>query len=130
MKYTFLLLLMGVAFSKASAQDASKIVIWDSKSIELGAIKKGEKIANSYSFTNISDHPIEIDIVSTCECTEAKWTQGQIAPGANGIVEFIFDSSQKDHEETIDVDVYFLDADPKTERPYSSFLSYTFQFKK
>lgn len=131
MKFNCLLiLLLGFSFSSLSAQDASQIVSWKSKTIALGAIKKGDKVANSYSFTNVSDHPIEIDIVSTCECTEAKWTQGKIAPGDKGEINFIFDSNLKDHEEAIDVDVYFLDTDPKTERPYSSFLSYTFQFSK
>lgn len=110
------------------AQDASAIVKWDKSSIDLGAITKGDKIENSYTFTNVANHNIEIDIVSTCECTEANWTQGRIAPGEKGSIKFIFDSAQKDHEEPIDVDVYFLDVDPLTERPYSSFLSYTFKF--
>lgn len=111
------------------AQDAhGSLVEWDTQKIDLGHIVQGKKISNSYTFTNISTENVEIDIVSTCECTEAKWTQGTIAPGETGTVEFIFDSAQKDVVEPIDVDVYFLNINPKTERPYSSFLSYTFAF--
>ncbi|MFT4568735.1 MAG: peptidoglycan-associated lipoprotein, partial [Saprospiraceae bacterium] len=116
--------------STAVSQNASQIVIWEVETIDLGNVKKGDKAANSYSFINISDQPVEIDIVSTCVCTEAKWTQGKIAPGEKGEINFVFDSSQKDHEEAIDVDVYFLNVETKTERPFSSFLSYTFQFAK
>ena len=131
MQYFFSIFILSVFITtNTTAQNASKIVTWDAETLDLGIVKKGDKIANSYSFTNISDQPVEIDIISTCDCTEAKWTRGKIAPGQQGVIDFIFDSGQKEHEEAIDVDVYFLNVEPKTKRPYSTFLNYTFQFAK
>ncbi|MEL6389673.1 MAG: DUF1573 domain-containing protein [Bacteroidota bacterium] len=111
------------------AQSASSIVEWDRTTIDLGTIKKGDQRADSFSFTNISSEDVEIDIVSTCECTEAKWTQGGISPGESGKIEFIFDSAAKDNEEPIDIDVYFMNKDERGDA-YSTFLSYTFNWQK
>jgi hypothetical protein len=105
-----------------------KIVKFDTESIALGKVKKGEKRTGEYKFTNISQEDVQIDIVSTCECTEAKWTTYPLAPGESGKISFVFDSSKKDHEEPIDLDVYFTNTDPKTGNGISVFLNYTFEF--
>ncbi len=113
----------------SSAQDASDIVRWDQKTIHLGQVVKGETPKSRFTFTNISNQNIEIDLVSTCDCTEAQWTMGIIQPREKGTIDFVFLSDEKDREETIDIDVYFVNIDPVTNRPYSSFLSYTYTFK-
>ena len=111
------------------AQEAQgNLIEWEQQQLDLGHIAKGDKVSKSYTFINISEQEVEIDLVSTCECTEAKWTQGKIGPGEEGKVEFTFDSAKKDVAEPIDVDVYFLNINPKSGRPYSSFLSYIFDF--
>ncbi len=126
----YLLFLLTILSSLSlHAQDASAIVKWDHKTIDLGEVGHDELVNNVFSFTNISEAPVEIDIVSTCDCTEAKWTLGEIEPGEKGTIKFIFDVSQKDKEEPIDVDVYFMNQAPDG-TPYSSFLSYTFTFKQ
>ena len=112
------------------AQDASAIVKFDSELIHLGKVVKGEKAHNVFRFTNIGKEDIEIDLVSTCECTVAKWTNGPIKPGESGKINFTFDSTQKDEEVPIDVDIYFLNIDPKSGNPYSTFLQYTYEFTK
>ena len=126
---TFILSILITLSGSLTAQDASSIVKWGHETIDLGAVKKGDKVNNEFTFTNISSVPVEIDLVSTCECTDAKWTIGEIAPGEQGSIKFTFDSSQKDEEVPIDVDVYFLNRDAN-DNPMSTFLSYTFTFVK
>ena len=109
-------------------QDGTEIVKFDQLSKHLGYIKKGSQIADIFEFENISDSEVTIDIVSTCECTEAKWTTSPIAPGKKGRIEFVFDSNKKEKEEPVDIDVYFLNINPKTENPYSVYLQYTYSY--
>lgn len=126
MKYVIFFILMMPMFGMS--QSSGSLVKFDSETIHLGKIKKGEKVKGVYSFTNISKEPVQIDIVSTCDCTEAKWTTSPIKPGEKGLINFIFDSTKKDAEEQIEIDVYFINNDPKTGNPVSAFLSYTYEY--
>lgn len=126
MKQILLLLLLPAI---AISQDASDIVKWNYETIDLGFIQKGDKVSKTFEFTNITNEDVEIDIVNTCECTEAKWPQYAIEPGETGLIEFIFDSNKKDEEEPVELDVYFMNTNPKDGNPYSTFLNYTFRWK-
>lgn len=126
----FLLFFISFAAAPLLSQNAHDIVRWDAETLNLGTIKKGQKVSSKFQFTNISQQEVEIDIVSTCECTDAKWTYGKIPPGEKGTISFVFDSSTKEHEEQIDVDVYFLNMNPEDNKPYTTFLSYTYSFEK
>ncbi len=127
MRYILLSLLLPFL---CAGQDASDIVAYQAETIHLGEVLKGDKVSDSFVFTNISDQEVEIDIVSTCECTEAKWPHYPIGPGEKATIQFTFDSSQKDEEVPIEVDVYYLNINPLSGNPYSSFLNYTFEWKK
>jgi len=112
------------------AQDASDIVKWEQESIALGEVIKGDKVSETFVFTNVSDSDVEIDIVNTCVCTEAKWPQYPIEPGESAKIEFVFDTKEKDDDHPVEIDVYFANIDPETGNPYSTFLSYTFSWAK
>lgn len=129
MKNIFWIVLLSLTATLATAQSATQIVSWDHTTIELGKIKKGEKREGSFSFTNISDMPVSIDIVDACECTTLDYSTEEIAPGDSSTISFVFDSSEKDASETIDVDVTFLNENPKTKGPYMMFLNYTFDLE-
>ncbi len=127
MKYAVLFFLLPLL---SVAQDASDIVKWKQQSISLGVVAKGEKISETFVFTNISDGDVEIDIVNTCVCTEAKWPQYPIEPGESAKIEFVFDTSEKDDNHPVEIDVYFANINPNTGNPYSTFLNYTFNWAK
>ena len=124
--YTALLLMLSTFLI---GQNAGEIAKFEEEIISLGKIVKGEKVENQFVFTNITDSDIQIDLVSTCECTDAKWTSVPIAPGEKGKIDFTFDSSKKDEVMPIDVDVYFMNINPKTDNPYSIYLQYTFEYE-
>jgi len=100
---------------------------FQSETIELGEISKGDLVNGSFHFTNTSTEDVMIDLVSTCECTEAIWPEDAIAPGETGTISFVFDSSKKDEVEPIDVDVILKNVNGDG-IPYFHYLSYTFNF--
>ena len=113
----------------ATSQSLDSYVKFESKTVDLGKVKRGQKVEGSFVFTNISSEIVEIDMVSTCECTEATWTKGIIKPGEKGRIDFVFDSSQKDKDEKVDVDVFFTNVDPVNGSQITAFLKYTYSFE-
>ena len=120
-----ILLIASLGFS-LQAQSSSPLQ-FEHESIELGAIKKGDLVDGSFTFTNTSNESVFIDLVSTCECTEASWPEDEIQAGDSGEIIFTFDTNKKDAEEAIDVDVILRNTD-KEGNPYFHYLSYTFSF--
>lgn len=100
---------------------------FESETIDLGKVTKGEKVESAFNFTNVSDEEVYIELVSTCECTEADWPKRSIKPGEKSAISFVFDSSKKDEEEEISVDVYLRNED-KDGNPVAIFLYYQYQF--
>lgn len=104
-------------------------VTWDKKSIELGPVKKGEKREMFFEFTNTSGQDIKIDIVDACECTKVDFPRGTIAPKGKGRLDVVFDSSEKEADETIGITVVFANTD-KDGNPIIESVEYKFQLVK
>lgn len=66
----------------------SNILSFDRTDIDLGYIDiNRESYQCLFRITNRSDQPIEIsDIKTSCGCTTATWTNGEIPPGKIGII--------------------------------------------
>jgi hypothetical protein len=122
-------LIFGIACGM-NAQSQPKAYSFDVQLIDLGEITKGEQITGSFSFLNSGNEVLKIELVSSCDCTTVKWPRKGIAPGESGEISFVFDSSKKEVEEDIDIDVYFENIDPNTGAPYFEILQYKYQFKK
>lgn len=59
-----------------------------------GSILQGEKVGYNFIFTNDGDASLVImDASASCGCTVPKFSREPIAPGENGSVEVVFDSS-------------------------------------
>ncbi len=89
------------------------IMQFDQRIVDLGSMKKGEKRSHSYSFTNMGDAPLEIEILDYCECTTAEWTRSIVKPGEKGKIDIVFDSTEKDESETIDINIILKQEDPE-----------------
>jgi hypothetical protein len=118
----------------APSQTAPKKKVWmtfEKDQLSLGRVKKGTKKAFDYHFTNTSGENIEIEIVSGCDCTTTDWTRGIIKPGGKGVINVIFDSTEKEMDEkNVDVDVYLKNKDAKTNSQILKILNYTFELYK
>ena len=127
MKSIFIALFTVFTFSFVSAQKAGLDLTFEKEHIELGEVKKGEKRTFQYTFTNTGSETVEISIVSGCDCTTLDWTRGEIKPGGKGIIDVIFDSTEKEKSETVDVDMYLKNINPKSDSQYLFVLDYTFE---
>ena len=96
--------------------------------IDLGAISKGTRQEMVYYFTNISNEEVQIDLVSSCECTDVEWSGLGIKPGEKSSIKATFDSSKKDKIETIDIDVILKNTDPESGNPVFIILNYSYTY--
>ncbi|MEL7020828.1 MAG: DUF1573 domain-containing protein, partial [Bacteroidota bacterium] len=106
------------------------IMQFDKRYVHLGTVKKGEKRSYTYTFTNVGDTPMTIDIISACNCTTTEWTKGEIAPGESGQIDIVFDSKEKDYSETIDLDVILEEVEPDTDLPIIERVVYEFDIEQ
>jgi hypothetical protein len=111
-------------------QDNSQIFRFDEEHIQLGQVKQGEIREMIFRFKNTGKEKLEIDLVSSCECTSLDWTSTPIIPGEFGEIKAVFDSSQKEKSETVDVDIILKNTDPKTGNPIMLIVDYTFELVK
>jgi Protein of unknown function (DUF1573) len=75
------------------------VMTFDKKTIDFGKIKTGERPEVTYNFTNTGNAPLDIDIVSGCDCTELDWTRSTVQPGAKGFVKATFKSDKAEAED-------------------------------
>jgi len=119
----------------AQAQDAMEdavgepapIMTFEKKFIDLGEVKKGEKRQTVFKFKNTGNAPLEIDLISACDCTTTDYPRLPVMPGESGEIDVIFDSSEKDESETIDIDIFLKSTDPESGAPIIEMLQYKYE---
>lgn len=100
-KYFFLLIVFafaGQAFAQVAASKANGAVItFEKSSHDFGDIYQGDKVENTFKFTNTGTEPLIITNVQvTCGCTTPKgWPRDPIAPGGKGEITIAFNSAGK-----------------------------------
>jgi hypothetical protein len=81
--------------SETSPADAAAFK-FEKESFDFGQITDGEKVSYDFKFTNIGKSPLIItSATATCGCTVPEYPKEPIAPGAEGIVKVVFDSTGK-----------------------------------
>lgn len=118
------------SFSSQNDQQESSIMRFDRRFHDFGIVKKGESKTTEFEFTNISNEPLIIDLVSACECTTTDYPRTPVKPGEKGIISVVFDSTEKEESEIIDIDIYLRNTDPETGIPLSETLKYKFKLVK
>ncbi len=93
----------------------------------IGQIKKGDTYEMEFHFSNTGTEDLKIEIVSGCECTTLDWPRKAIKPGESGIISAIFDSTEKEKSETVDIDINLENIDPKSGYQMFVRVSYTFE---
>lgn len=75
------------------------VMTFDKKTIDFGKIKTGDRPEVTYNFTNTGNAPLDIDIVSGCDCTELDWTRSTVQPGEKGFIKAVFNSKKAEPED-------------------------------
>jgi len=93
--------------------------------VDFGKVKRGEKREHTFHFQNTGTDPIVIDIVTSCDCTTVTWPEGKtIKPGERDQIHALFDSTEKEESEIVDIDIILQQSDDLG-RP----IIYTVQYK-
>jgi hypothetical protein len=105
------------------------VMTFDKKLVDFGKIKMGETPSIVYNFTNTGDAPLDIDIVTGCECTELDWTRSTVAPGEKGFVSAKYNSNkaeEDDHKKQLEkfVDIILKQTHPSNGYPLVESLKF------
>ena len=113
----------------AAPAPSNTFMTWDTKMVDLGTVRKGEKRSLAFEFTNTSGADVQIDIVDACDCTKVDFPRGVIAPGGKGKLDVVFNSAEKDAAETIGINVVFKQTDASG-YPRIEVVEYKFEIEK
>lgn len=97
----------------AAPRNTQPIMKFTEEMVDFGKVRKGEKRKHTFIFYNAGDAPFTIDLISACDCTsfEEDLTGETFEPGEKGRLPIIFDSSEKEESETIDIDIFLQETD-------------------
>jgi peptidoglycan-associated lipoprotein len=106
------------------------ILDFEHRQYQLGPVKRGKLRNFEYSFTNRGDVDAKVMIIQACECTTIDHDDSKVyAPGESGIIKVTFDSTSKEEDETITIDIYLEQTDRKGV-PIVEALEYSFELIK
>lgn len=100
---------------------------FEKRHIDLGKVKRGDIRETEFVFTNTGTEDIIIELVSACECTTLDWPRKPVKPGERGRIDIIFDSSEKEESETIEVDISLKNREPGTGYTRLEIVSYSYE---
>jgi len=101
-KFLVFIAVLGLV-APAFAQEASTakvggpVISFEKKTHDFGDIFQGDKVEETFKFTNTGNEPlIIVDVKVTCGCTTPKgWPKDPIPPGGKGEVTVAFNSAGK-----------------------------------
>ncbi len=103
------------------------VLQFDRRTLDLGAVRKGDRKSFAYTFTNQGRVPAQIMLIQACECTTVTHDNSKVyEPGERGTLEVVFDSSSKEEAETIGIDI-FLEQTDANDRPVIELVEYSFR---
>lgn len=102
------------------------IMVFKEREVDFGKVPKGEQRYHTYTFTNKGDVPLKISTVVACECTIADFSYREVPPGGTAELDVTFDSTEKDGEETISLDIILDNLEPGSGNPIIEKIKYHF----
>src|SRR5918993_1603144 len=99
-KYFLMIVVLGFAaqgFAQQPAKQAGPVITFEKKSHDFGDIVQGDKVEETFKFTNTGTEPLIITNVQvTCGCTTPKgWPRDPIMPGGKAEITIAFNSAGK-----------------------------------
>ncbi len=84
---------------------------FDDEILLFGEAEEGDEILAEFIFTNIGTRPLELELVSACDCIRVEWPNGEILPGEAAQVTAAFDTTGRAGEKEKTLDVIFKNRD-------------------
>ena len=90
---------------KVAPKKIAKIAL-DHPRYNFGTIKEGTIIKRDFKFTNIGKTDLLIEIATgSCGCTVPEWPAKPIKPGETGVIHVTFDSTDKEYDTRVEVNI-------------------------
>lgn len=106
------------------------ILQFDQRELDLSDVKKGQKKSFEYTFTNTGKVPAKVMLIQACDCTTIEHNNAKVyQPGDSGVLKITFDSTEKEEDETIVIDIY-LEQNDKSDLPILEMVEYSFRLLK
>lgn len=89
-------IIMLSALPAVAQVEFSQIAKMDRTVYDFGTVsQKDGPLKCTFTLTNISDKPLTIlAVISSCGCTDVKWTRTGIAPGESGTIEAVYSNDE------------------------------------
>jgi hypothetical protein len=105
------------------------IMTFDKKLVDFGKIKMGDTPSTVYNFTNTGDAPLDIEIITGCDCTELDWTRSTVGVGEKGFISAKYNSNkaeEDDHKKQLEkfVDIILKQKHPSNGYPLVESLKF------
>lgn len=106
------------------------ILQFNQRSLDIGAVRHGETRSFEYTFTNTGKVPAKIMLIQACDCTTVEHNNAKVyQPGESGVIKVTFDSTTKEEDETITIDI-FLEQNDKNDTPILEMVEYKYALTK
>jgi hypothetical protein len=98
-KYLFFILALAIAapiWAQTASAQTGAVISLEKSTHDFGDMKHGDKVEQTFRFTNTGTEPLVITNVEvSCGCTAPKWPRDPIAPGGKGEIVIVFNSQGK-----------------------------------
>jgi len=88
-----------------AAAQGVPVIDFETPELDFDTIKVGEIKAHTFYFTNAGDGDLLIELATACECTTLDWPRTAVRPGERAAIEMEYDSTEKDGDDEITIDV-------------------------
>lgn len=100
---TFVVFIFGIfaiygamAQEAATEQKSGPSITFEESEFDFGDIHQGDKVEHVFEFENTGTEPLIItNVQTTCGCTAPEWPRDPIAPGQDGEIKVVFNSTGK-----------------------------------
>ncbi|MBP8725414.1 MAG: DUF1573 domain-containing protein [Saprospiraceae bacterium] len=79
---------------------------FDSSRYHFGEVKRGQVVERELSFVNTGTAPLDIALISACECTTIDYPRRAVAPGESSALRIRYDSKDKEGPQLVDVEIH------------------------
>lgn len=115
--------------AKVNGTGGMPVMTFDKKLYDFGNIKTGDNPTVVYTFTNTGNAPLDIDIITGCDCTELDWTRSTVQVGEKGTITATFHSKkaeEEDHKKKLEkyVDIVLKQTHPSSGYPLVESLKF------
>jgi peptidoglycan-associated lipoprotein len=106
----------------SASLQGTPILQFEKPEIDLGSVSQGEKKKASFKFKNIGDADLIIEVATACECTELDWPRNPVRPGEVGEISIEYNSTGKEGQQEVTVDVIANTEPLVTQATFSIFV--------